>query len=341
MQINFKKTILFTGAGFTVNFGGFLAREMWSHIFNNPDLDTLPKIKELLRQNFDFEDVYSKVINDRSLPESEITKFQNIVIKSYEGLDFMVQNYNQTGDDPYGVNFHKVRQLLAGFAGSGSEKGATFTLNQDLFLERKCHSYPFGLAIPQHQDYFQQIQSGSIDTKKLISLPVHEQINEFKDKYLSSIGDHVYIKLHGSHGWISSDGKTRMILGTNKYADLMREPLLKWYFELFEEAIYRQDVRLFIIGYSFRDDHINECLLKAVEEYGLKIYILSPENPELLKKRLFGEPSQSGILWSQKNTKKIWDGVYGYFPYMLKDIFPSDQSETQVGKDLLRMFGNR
>jgi hypothetical protein len=31
-----SEIVLFTGAGFTKNFGGFLAKEMWSKIFNNP-----------------------------------------------------------------------------------------------------------------------------------------------------------------------------------------------------------------------------------------------------------------------------------------------------------------
>ena len=36
MDVNFKKNILLTGAGFTANFGAPLAKEMWSKILNNP-----------------------------------------------------------------------------------------------------------------------------------------------------------------------------------------------------------------------------------------------------------------------------------------------------------------
>lgn len=51
--MNFSDTILLTGAGFTANFGGFLAREVWSKIFNNPKLNDAGNLKLELRKNFD------------------------------------------------------------------------------------------------------------------------------------------------------------------------------------------------------------------------------------------------------------------------------------------------
>ncbi len=53
-----KDLILLTGAGFTHNFGGFLAREMWSKIFNNPIVQASTEARKLLLDDFDFESIY-------------------------------------------------------------------------------------------------------------------------------------------------------------------------------------------------------------------------------------------------------------------------------------------
>ena len=61
MNLATKNLILLTGAGFTHNFGGFLGREMWAKIFNNPLIQTRTRIRELLLEDFDFESVYSRI----------------------------------------------------------------------------------------------------------------------------------------------------------------------------------------------------------------------------------------------------------------------------------------
>lgn len=68
---NFKKNILLTGAGFTANFGAPLAKEMWSKLLNNPKMASLEKIREKLLSDFDFENVYSEVLNDENISEEE------------------------------------------------------------------------------------------------------------------------------------------------------------------------------------------------------------------------------------------------------------------------------
>jgi len=46
MRTLIYKTILLTGAGFTKNFGGFIASEMWAKIFNCRELqiEVSPKL---------------------------------------------------------------------------------------------------------------------------------------------------------------------------------------------------------------------------------------------------------------------------------------------------------
>jgi hypothetical protein len=91
--MNFKKTILLTGAGFTANFGGILAKEMWSKILNNQRLDQLPEIKKILMGNFDFESVYSEIINGEKFSDDEKTAFQKIISESYGAMDETLKQF--------------------------------------------------------------------------------------------------------------------------------------------------------------------------------------------------------------------------------------------------------
>jgi len=73
-----------------------------------------------------------------------------------------------------------------------------------------------------------------------------------------------------------------MVIGKNKSEIIAREPLLKWYFELFQKVIAEGSKKILIVGYGFGDQHINQVLADGVEKYGLQIYIISTKSsPEL------------------------------------------------------------
>ena len=142
-------------------------------------------------------------------------------------------------------------------------------------------------------------------------------------------------------GWIADGGEDSKVLGINKVSIINKIPLLKWYLELFEQALSSDGVRLLIIGYGFEDEHINKLLSKAVETHGLKIYIVSPENAETMHDKLIGKPPRgSSHIWEPDSVGTlIWKGVMGYFPYKLSDIFPISQVPTPASKELKRIFG--
>lgn len=136
----------------------------------------------------------------------------------------------------------------------------------------------------------------------------------------------VYIKLHGSYGWLSSAGGSRMVIGKNKIEDIQQEPILKWYFELFNTTLLEKDKRLLIIGYGFRDEHINRVLLQAIGEAGLRIFIINPTEPEQFKKSF--EQINDGLA--------LWNAIDGYFPYSFRSIFPPDQRTTPELEEIRR-----
>ncbi len=333
MALITKKNILLTGAGFSFNFGGLLAKEMWSKILSNPQMDAIPQIREVLKNDFDFESVYSAVKRDPRYTANDKKVFQDIVLESYSSMDDSLKRYSQGDYGKFGIYTGNVRQWLGDFAGRSGEVGAHFTLNQDLFIERENKTMPLGFSVPGNRPYFDAIQSGRIDSTTKVSLPNEDQLKEYKEKKLPSIGGYCYIKLHGSIGWLSHDGSSQLILGTNKLEDITKEPLLNWYFNIFEEAISKPGTRLFVIGYSFRDEHINNLILKAIDEHKLEIYIISPEQPENFKDRMEGK-KEPGAGYEIAPTIKIWKAIKGYFPYSLKEIFPADQSPTGVFLDI-------
>jgi len=342
MSTNFKKNILLTGAGFTANFGAPLAKEMWSKILNNPKIESIPEVRELLMSDFDFEQVYSDVSRMGKFSSEQKELFQKIVLEAYSDMDETLKTYVHGGFNQYGSYWSNVSRFLGSFAGSGNEVGVHFTLNQDLLLERAIQIHPLGMAAsqPQYREYWDNITLHGLNPLNSIILPDEKTLEDYKTKNLSSVGNMYYVKMHGSHGWLSYTGKNQMVIGKNKVDDIESEPLLKWYFELFKEALYRKDVNLFVIGYSFRDQHVNDCLIKAIEEYNLKLYIISTEDPEKFKKRMDGVPDNylGGSYEENSRTKKIWGAVHGYFPYRLSSIFPQDQTETQVAKDLKKLL---
>lgn len=339
-EINFQKNLLLTGAGFTANFGGLLAREMWSKILSHKEIENIPKVKTLLLGNFDFEAVYSEVANKTRFDDREREIFQKIVSDSYADMDDTLRNGSVGGFAEYGIFWHWIATLVHKFDGTQGTPGAIFTLNQDLAMERmKTFAPPLGITAVKYREHWDSHFAGQIDLKKPITLPTDTELQEFFEKHLSSCGVPYYIKLHGSQGWLSSDSKNQLVLGTNKYEDIQKEPLLKWYFQLFEKALYRKEVKLFVIGYSFNDAHVNSCILKAVQEYALKIYVISPEDPERLKWRLEGRlPGDPQAAFSQSDNIKIWEAISGYFPYKLKDIFPRGDVPSHIYKNIERLL---
>jgi len=221
-MINYKKTIILTGAGFSKNFGGYLARELWAKIFNNPRMQEISIIREKLRSNFDFESVYADVIGDSKLSSYEKEIFQGIIIESYVSMDNMLGQYCFNGGDPHQINFYGVSEFLGLFAGSGDEVGVNFTLNQDLFLEKKLNRHALGLGLSRYQHYREAVSSGRLDSTTRVDLPDDEFLNNFKTNHLNSVGDLFYIKLHGSLGWYSVSGSKKMVLGNNKLASIYR-----------------------------------------------------------------------------------------------------------------------
>ncbi|MCL5006697.1 MAG: hypothetical protein M1153_00920 [Patescibacteria group bacterium] len=107
---------------------------MWSKIFNNPLVQATAEARALLLNDFDFESVYSAKM---SRGEETIKVIRIAVEMAYKDLDDTVKNWGFNQNNPTALNTYGLGELLRFLSSRGSDKGWFFTLNQDLYMERK------------------------------------------------------------------------------------------------------------------------------------------------------------------------------------------------------------
>lgn len=358
MNIQSSENILLIGAGFTKNFGGLLADEMWIEIFNHEKVQAQPRIKELMLEDFNYESIYYKVLEDNSFSDDQKNAIIDATKSAYEHIDNILRQELVNNQRPRWLN--TINELLL-FFGNTNDNSFIFTLNQDLFIERFYHNppnpsnryYKARLSIPgidkcpewfmdryaphstetiieteEDLDRFYKLKPGDY-----FKLPTEDMLKTRKSGLLED-GSYFLIKLHGSYNWISSNGSNALVIGRGKNEQIQNEPLLKYYFDLFKEVLSHDQRRLLVIGYGFADEHINYELSNAVKKHGLKIYVLSPESPKDLKNKLF---KMSDELKKQSYDKfedpiNIWNGISGYFQ-CVEDVLLKDVYDNQVMKE--------
>lgn len=347
LEFESNDVMLLTGAGFSANFGCPLAQEMWSWIFNQKVIQNLPRAKELLKDNFDFESAIYEILNGAYSSE-EKTGIVTATQTAFQKIDETIKRWRS----PNSLNVYGLEKLLTKFSGNrhAKTKGIIFTLNQDLLLERHyinfatygsphCTHQPILLGLKQNQNWFKGATSLSANGDFSVNVPEN---GVFEKDVLEQLQQNCffYIKLHGSQNWFR-DGQQKMVIGGGKKEIIENEPILKKYYDIFRKVVCQGNRKLLIIGYGFRDQHINEPIIEAIEKHGLKIYIISPQTPEEWKNQGVQLKSNSGHSASVCRSRSnyvfplVWEGLGGYFPWDFKRIFPPDQSVTEEYKQIM------
>jgi hypothetical protein len=329
-SVNYEinKFVLLTGAGFTRDFGGFLANEMWALIFNSPTLKDYPRIKSMMLNDFNYESIYYKVIDGKDFNEDEKNALTEVVFSSYKRLDDSVRNYRNLGTKQP-VDINAVSKSIERFTGSpaitdrNNSKGFFFTLNQDLLVERYFSN--LGLVTPYVNQPTIEIYQDKEYNESTCSRTLPATDTDLGKTNSLSSSKFFYVKLHGSWNWYSSDGKKKLVIGRDKINQINDEPVLKRYFGLFKETLLQKNVRLFVIGYGFGDEHINEIIADSIKNNNLRLYVLNSLNPEKFKNDLHKDKPYG---------ERIWGGLEGYYPYSLSQVFPgTDTVEYQLIQD--------
>jgi hypothetical protein len=279
--------VLLTGAGFSRNWGGWLANEAFEYLIGSPDIDE--HLRHLLwahkSRGGGFEDAVAELQREYNLRKDERTKkpldeLQAAIVGMFNEMN---RAFNGIQFEPQDQIEYLIRTFLIRF-------DAIFTLNQDLLLER--HYLDGNIALSQSRKWngwqipgirpFDPNQQGFDPTPA----PARTQTPDDPANVTEQPGAQPYYKLHGSTNWIGrAGGQTRLlIMGGNKAAEINQYPLLAWYHRKFDEYLSR-GTRLMVIGYSFSDHHINQAIMKAAEKGALRLFIIDPQGVDVLNKQ--------------------------------------------------------
>jgi hypothetical protein len=75
-----------------------------------------------------------------------------------------------------------------------------------------------------------------------------------------------------------------LVLGGDKAGTIAGTRPLKWYAEEFSRYLEMPDPRIMVIGYGFRDYHIDQMLLEAWKKSELRMFIVGPTGRRVLNK---------------------------------------------------------
>lgn len=361
----FAENVLLLGAGFTKNFGGLLASEMWTEIFNHEKIQAQPRIKKLMLNDFDYECIYYSilegfkdkegVLNEKCeyifFEEEEKDAIKKATAAAYKYIDEILREH--VIDHPHPIELNYFNELIYQIGSEGQivedyydedgkhgesvidtkKKSFIFTLNQDLLFERlfprNCRANLSIPGIDNNSEWFTTHFNKPLEESDHCKLPSEYELS---NKDILVEGNYFLIKLHGSCNWKSYDGSEIMVIGRGKKGKIQKEPLLKLYFEIFDNILSQGWRRLFVIGYGFGDKHINEIISKAIIKHELKVYIISPESPKAFKEKLCEGTEKS------EDTINIWKGICGYFQSVEEILINSDFKNQAKKKHFYNTF---
>ena len=288
---------------------------------------------------YNYESIYYKVVREqgsyslqgifRPWDTHDIEAMKIAMLDAYKKLDRIIvtENMSISGKD----DLIRLNKFINLFSRNQSEITFFFTLNQDLFIER-YHSQSSAnskqIVLPGLKKRVPAISDSSkgereFNESDFVETPDDKELVTTALTNFNPFDCH-YVKLHGSFNWRTTDGSGAMVLGHQKEEQIKKEPILKWYFKIFEEVLSQAGMKLMVIGYGFRDDHVNKIIKNAITNNGLKLYIISPESPSEFINKL-KEPGDRDII--------VYKGLAGYNPSRFLDALKKTDDMLNIFDD--------
>lgn len=321
----FSKRVLLTGAGWSRNWGGRIASEIWDVVMGHSLVTNNQRLRSLLLNEPSFENALSKTF-EGPFTETDRSALTGAIFDTFRDMD---QEISRSDQDPW-VNIYQVQEFLFRFWGTHScavDAGYIFTLNQDLFFERHLYNeHVYGAdppalpgirGRPNHRWFTTQIGPYS---EEFIRYPLEDATARRLHRQTN------IVKLHGSFNWRNDVGEDIMVMGAAKPSKIRSFSILNWYFDLFAEALKAGDIRLMTVGYGFGDEHINAVIAEAMDDFGLKIWIWDVGSD--LADRVRAAP----------HGQTIWENLISKTTRRMIEVFPSNQSRTDEYKRIRRDF---
>jgi hypothetical protein len=272
------RTIALLGAGFSRNWGGWLANEAFEYLIGVPALRRRPSIIRLLWQHQDrggFEGALDELQQRSGSGDTSATTELRLL------HDAVREMFGSMNGAFFAKDFHfsdEARTFLARF-------DAIFTLNQDLLLERHyIHSGRIAQADERKRWSGATLPGVHSPFTDLDHSPTRWSNERWRiSDVIPTLGVKAQpvFKLHGSAQWyrdVDQDGL--MVLGGGKSAAIRKDKLLRWYWDQFRAELAKPGTRLMIIGYGFMDGHVNE-VIKEAGTNSVKMYVIDPRGADV------------------------------------------------------------
>src|ERR1700682_1476294 len=138
----FTKRMLLLGAGFSKNWGGRLARDVWADLFTNPTVQTRERVRRALLNEKSFEAVMEDVLTGTNYDSADRQAIIKAVVNTFQRMDnLFIQKMIPAKDKE--INYGTLYEFLSLFSGT-----CLFTLNQDTLLERLLQQRPIPFRTP-------------------------------------------------------------------------------------------------------------------------------------------------------------------------------------------------
>jgi SIR2-like protein len=319
---------LLLGAGFSRNWGGWVASEAFEYLLGAPEILADTQLRDLLWKHQlggGFEDALAELQGGTSYARQPWTPEQ--LVKFQGAVGRMFDDMNRAFLSRKDLEFRRdlgTDRLVSKFLGRFD---AIFTLNQDVLLEQfyvsdKLVQSTVGPYIPgmQRLQPSEPLYSDSFARADWHPRPE----SEFK---LNPRGQ-PYMKLHGSANWFSSDGHRVLVIGGAKQQEIGRHPILKWYAREFARFIREPKARLMVIGYGFRDNHVNDAISEAVAG-GLRMFVIDHPHGAELAIKMNETRQRASIAVATPLEIMLQQSLIGGSRRSLADIFGGDDAEFQ------------
>lgn len=275
--------LLLLGAGFSRNWGGWLASEVFEWLLGHPAIAASSEARSLLwraqKTGGGFEEALSEIQRAHATNPG---KHKSALDAMQEAIGDMFDEMNKALHQRQ-FEFSQDRQWqVATFLGRFD---AIFTLNQDTLLEHFYCNDNVGLNNPQKWSgaILPGLAKGAVTDTAFAQSWAYSDWSPNPDGKIDVLDKQQPIyKLHGSSNWRDAAGGPLLIIGGSKSKAIADSPVLRAYMDRFGELLRSKGAKLMTIGYGFRDEHINEAIVAGAKQ-GLRLFNISPQGSDAAK----------------------------------------------------------
>ena len=327
--------VLLLGAGFSRNWGGWLANEAMEYLLGCREVVDSTVLRRLLWKHQEsgagfegaLDELQTAAVRDPQGQARDRTALET-------ALSHMFADMNRGFVERVDFNFSQQRaRTVTTFL---TRFDAIFSLNQDVLLERH---YCNDNVMLSGQGWNGPSLPGLDRTRSAEPLDHHCWARStWKPRPGGFALDPNYqpiFKLHGSSNWRSADGGAMLVIGGGKEGAISRHPILAWYAQQFEARILCGPVLGSWSSATGFATNTSTRFFGAPVEKGLRMFLIAPEGADLV----FAQSptrKRGQIIVTTPAEENLRESLIGASRRALSETF-SDEGDVEFNK-VMRFF---